>query len=99
MFFSVESYFRGLGDWVFSPPCTVSLAGGSPNSATSWLWGGAAAIELTEALHELAPAFVTELADRLVALQPDVVGFTTTFQQNAASLALARAVKARNPAS
>ena len=97
MYFSVGTYFRGLGDWIFSsalhdvpswriPEFREQLAAGMEPRI----------IELTEALHKLAPAFVTELADRLVALKPDVVGFTTTFQQNAASLALASAIKKRN---
>jgi ribosomal peptide maturation radical SAM protein 1 len=97
VYFSVSTYFRGLGDWIFSsalydvPAWRVSefreqlSANMEPRM-----------IELTEALHRLAPAFVEELADRLVALNPDAIGFTTTFQQNAASLALARAIKRRN---
>ncbi len=45
-----------------------------------------------------APAFVAEMADRLVEAGTRVVGFTSTFEQNVASLALARAVKERDPA-
>jgi ribosomal peptide maturation radical SAM protein 1 len=96
--YSIETYFRGLGDWTFSAALhgvqswrvaefrDVLCAGLEPRL-----------IELTVALHEMAPAFIDELADRLVADGPDVIGLTTTFQQNAASLALARAVKSRNP--
>lgn len=96
-YFSSDTYFRGLGDWIFS-----SALYGVP----SWRIPEfreqltddmePRMIGLTEALHKLAPAFVEELADRLVALNPDVIGFTTTFQQNAASLALASAVKQRD---
>jgi ribosomal peptide maturation radical SAM protein 1 len=95
--FSLRTYFLGLGDWVFSS----ALYG-----VSSWRTSGfreqlaynmePRMIEFTEALHKLAPAFVEELADRLVALKPDVIGFTTTFQQNTASLALASAIKRRN---
>jgi ribosomal peptide maturation radical SAM protein 1 len=97
MYFSVGTYFRGLGDWIFS-----SALHGVPSWRISEFREQLSAgmdprmIELTEALHKLAPAFVAELADRIVAMKPDVVGLTTTFQQNAASLALARAVKQRN---
>ncbi len=97
VYFSAGSYFRGLGDWIFSsalydvPSWRVSEFREqlSVNMEPRM-------IELTEVLHKLAPAFVAELADRLVSMNPDVVGFTTTFQQNAASLALAGAIKRRN---
>jgi ribosomal peptide maturation radical SAM protein 1 len=97
VYFSVGTYFRGLGDWIFSS----ALYGVSSWRVSEFREQLCAnmeprMIELTEALHRLAPAFIDELADRLVALQPDLIGFTTTFQQNAASLALARAVKRRN---
>jgi ribosomal peptide maturation radical SAM protein 1 len=45
----------------------------------------------------LAPHFVRDCADRLAALQPRLVGFTSVFQQHLASLALARELKARLP--
>lgn len=97
LYFSIGSYFRGLGDWIFS-----SALYGVPSWRISEFREQLSAnmeprmIELTEALHKLAPAFVEELADRLVALNPDVIGFTTTFQQNTASLALASAIKRRD---
>lgn len=96
-YFSVGMYFRGLGDWVFS-----SALYGVPSWRVSefreQLSDGMEPrmVEFAEALQKLAPAFIAELADRLVATNPDVIGFTTTFQQNAASLALASAIKRRN---
>jgi ribosomal peptide maturation radical SAM protein 1 len=44
-----------------------------------------------------APKFIQETADRIVAAGPKVVGLTSTFEQNLASIALARAIKARDP--
>jgi ribosomal peptide maturation radical SAM protein 1 len=96
-YFSIGMYFRGLGDWVFS-----SALYGVPTWRVSEFRDQLSEgmeprmVELAEALQKLAPAFIEELADRLVAMNPDVVGFTTTFQQNAASLALASAIKRRN---
>lgn len=96
VYFSAGTYFRGLGDWIFS-----SALHGVPSWRVSGFRGQLSAgleprmIELAEALHMLTPAFIAELADRLVALNPDVIGFTTTFQQNVASLALASAIKRR----
>ena len=45
----------------------------------------------------LAPRFIRDCADRIAGLQPRLVGFTSVFQQHLASLALARALKARLP--
>ncbi|MEU1283376.1 RiPP maturation radical SAM C-methyltransferase [Kitasatospora sp. NPDC005856] len=54
-------------------------------------------IALTRATRALAPAFITRLVEELAADPPDLVGFTTTFQQNTASLAAARLLKQRCP--
>jgi ribosomal peptide maturation radical SAM protein 1 len=97
VFFSVGTYLLGLGDWIFS-----SALYDDPSWRVAELREHVKGqvepqlVELAEALHELAPAFIEELADRLVNLSPDIVGFTTTFQQNGASLAAARAIKRRN---
>jgi len=97
-YYSTSSYFQGAGDWVFS-----SALHGSPGDVRAYAELLAAKgaspqeIAMTGALHELAPAFITELADRLAAEQPEVVGFTTTFQQNTAALAVARLLKRLSP--
>ena len=44
-----------------------------------------------------AAAFVDQCADRVAALRPSIVGFTSVFQQHLASLALARRIKTRLP--
>ncbi|MEU9078826.1 RiPP maturation radical SAM C-methyltransferase [Kitasatospora sp. NPDC048538] len=54
-------------------------------------------IALTRATRAIAPAFITRLVEELAADPPDLVGFTTTFQQNTASLAAARLLKQRCP--
>ena len=95
-YFSVNTYFRGLGDWIFSSALHGVPSWRIPEFREQLSVGmEPRMIALTEALHKLAPAFVAELADRLVALNPDVIGFTSTFQQNVASLALASAIKKR----
>jgi hypothetical protein len=53
--------------------------------------------ELTLDLHRTAPEFIAELAERVVGTEPDLVGFTSTFQQNIPVLALARAIKLLAP--
>lgn len=49
------------------------------------------------AARDMAPAFVRESAARIVSMAPDIVGFTTVFDQNVAALAVARAVKELSP--
>lgn len=96
--FYVSSYFSGHSEWIFSAALngkpswkaaefTDSLGGRVPERMLS----------KSKELHELAPAFVDQVAARIAATSPDVVGFTTTFTQNAAALAAARAVKAVAP--
>jgi ribosomal peptide maturation radical SAM protein 1 len=45
----------------------------------------------------VAPLFIAETAADIVALNPRVVGLTSSFEQNVASIALARAIKTHNP--
>lgn len=47
--------------------------------------------------HAQVPAFVAETVEEILALGPRIVGFSSVFQQNLASIALARALKARQP--
>lgn len=96
--YSSEAYFSGSGDWVFSsalyedPAWRIKefeqyMAGQEPDSR----------IAMSITLHQLAPMFISELAERIAARSPDVVGFTTTFQQNTAALAAARDIKRIDP--
>ncbi|MEU9959508.1 RiPP maturation radical SAM C-methyltransferase [Streptomyces sp. NPDC050982] len=97
-YFSLQSYFLGCGDWVFSSAL---------HDDPSWR-----VAEFTDALkervdetrmdtclrlHRTVPAFVDALARQIVADGPDVVGATSTFQQNVASLALLRRIKELAP--
>lgn len=95
--YSNLSYRTHIGDWVFSsalyddPEWRVDEWSRLPGSSAERL---AHAIRL----HRLAPEFIADLAARIVAAHPDLVGFTSTFQQNTAVLAAARAVKLAAPA-
>ncbi|BCJ66707.1 RiPP maturation radical SAM C-methyltransferase [Polymorphospora rubra] len=97
-YYSLFTYFAGCGDWVFSsalyddPQWRVA-------EFTSRVQGQMTERELTLNLdlHRMAPEFVAELAARIVDRAPDVVGFTSTFQQNTAALATAKAVKRLAP--
>jgi ribosomal peptide maturation radical SAM protein 1 len=50
-----------------------------------------------ERIRACVDDFLTECADDVLRRKPAVVGFTTVFQQNVASLALARRLKLRSP--
>src|SRR5215470_1562186 len=97
-YYAVGTYFSGNGDWVFSAalyddPAWRLAEFHELRGAT--MTGPELAMNVR--LHELAPEFVRELAESIVAAGPDVVGFTTTFQQNTAALAAARYLKALDP--
>jgi ribosomal peptide maturation radical SAM protein 1 len=53
--------------------------------------------ELLALRNETAVQFISELSDRLTSEDVRIIGFSSTFEQNVASLALARAVKQLNP--
>ncbi|NBE83099.1 RiPP maturation radical SAM C-methyltransferase [Micromonospora rubida] len=48
-------------------------------------------------MRPYADKFIDMTVDHLLGLDPDLVGFTTTFSQNTASLAVARRLKRRRP--
>lgn len=98
MFFAEESYFSGCGDWVFSSALYTDrgwrvsefeqdMAPGIPGHRR----------DIARRLHELAPDAIDHLVTALLASDPDIVGFTSTFQQNTASLAAARRIKQLAP--
>ncbi|MGW0803427.1 RiPP maturation radical SAM C-methyltransferase [Nonomuraea sp. NPDC002799] len=94
----VSSYFSGHSEWIFSAALNERPRWRVAEYA-EFLGGSVPEPMLAKAteLHELAPLFIEETAARIVAMAPDVVGFTATFAQNAAALATARAIKARAP--
>jgi magnesium-protoporphyrin IX monomethyl ester (oxidative) cyclase len=54
-------------------------------------------VALLREIRKRAPDFVERMADRILELEPKIVGCSSTFQQHCASLALLRAVKQRRP--
>jgi magnesium-protoporphyrin IX monomethyl ester (oxidative) cyclase len=97
-FFSLKSYFMGCGDWVFSsalyddPGWRVQEFEDQLGQRLS-----SAERDLCLRLHDLAPEFIDRQAQEVVASGADLVGFTSTFQQNVASLAMAKRLKELNP--
>jgi len=54
-------------------------------------------LDVWRGVRDLTPAFVDETARRVLARHPRIVGCTSTFEQNTASLALLRRVKELDP--
>ncbi|KUF17949.1 RiPP maturation radical SAM C-methyltransferase [Streptomyces silvensis] len=107
-YFSEKSYFQGAGDWAFAGALygddrkDGSGAGEGTEFADYYRFLGAnGADEQERALagvaRAIAPEFITRLVGELAADPPDLIGFTTTFQQNTASLAAARLLKEACP--
>ncbi|WP_194377620.1 RiPP maturation radical SAM C-methyltransferase [Streptomyces durbertensis] len=97
-FYAHRAYFEGFGDWVFSSALYDDPSWRVREFQEEMANGLTDRLRKTSLhLHDLAPRFVAELAARIVEAAPDVVGFTTTFQQNTAALATARQVKLLAP--
>ena len=87
----------GVGDWVFAERPMASSRGIVRYGA---LLRGKCDRTFRSHLREmrrLAPTFLEECTAEVLACRPRVVGFTTTFCQNMASLALARRLKRDDP--
>ncbi|MCX5001438.1 RiPP maturation radical SAM C-methyltransferase [Streptomyces sp. NBC_00638] len=97
-YYALSSYFLGCGDWVFSSALYDDP--GWKDAEFARVMEGKlrrSRMRMTRQLHEQVPEFVAEIARRIVESEPDVVGFTSTFQQNTAALAAARQVKKLAP--
>jgi ribosomal peptide maturation radical SAM protein 1 len=88
--------FHGLGDWVFA-----GVLHGDCSFGVEQLCGYAAQrgldINRASRMREYAEEFVDMAAREILAMVPDVVGFSTTFMQNVPSLAVAQRIKEITP--
>ncbi len=91
-----DGIFDGVGDWIFAA-ALQQTAEWHVAAYAAYLRGRGHDPALAVAMQRLAPAFVEALADELIAGGYDLVGFSSTFMQNVASLALARRLKQRAP--
>ena len=97
-FYSLSSYFLGCGDWVFSSALYDDPTWRDEEFATAMKGKlRKSRLHMSRELHRQAPEFVEMMARRIVEYAPDVVGFTSTFQQNTAALAAAKYVKRLAP--
>jgi ribosomal peptide maturation radical SAM protein 1 len=89
----------GLGDWIFAVPPFRD----APESDARYLaylrehGVPATIIEGAQMMRRLVPAFLDRAEDEVLATGARVVGFTSTFSQNVASLVLSQRLKRRDP--
>ena len=94
----VRTFVVNLGDWIFK---VSPYAEPSPEDdeyldyARSQI--SEEAVMTAIQMKKFVPEFLTVAADELLAGKPRIVGFSTVFQQNVASLVLAKILKARDP--
>ncbi|HEX2827570.1 MAG TPA: RiPP maturation radical SAM C-methyltransferase [Burkholderiales bacterium] len=88
--------FFGISEHVFS----TALFGASDLSSNEFLsaFGDVATNPFMRLRDDVVPPFVQDVADRIVHSAPDIVGFSCTFNQVFASLAVAKKVKEAAPA-
>jgi ribosomal peptide maturation radical SAM protein 1 len=91
-----DTVFSGLGDWIFSSALKCKIAADLGEMRRAVLANGLDPAFVTR-LHRIAPDFIERMANDVVQRNYDLVAFTSTFMQNAASLAAAKAIKARSP--
>lgn len=88
--------FHGIGDWVFTP-ALYGVSEWKVPEYTRYLREAGFDPTVPAELHRWTPDFIDQLADEVLAMKPDLVGFTSTFMQNVPSLALARVLKQKRP--
>jgi ribosomal peptide maturation radical SAM protein 1 len=100
---SIEDYMQiatrdfivQLGDWIFSEPS----CGRDDDYLDCVRERGITneSIVLAQRMRKHVPEFLKSAADEILANRPRIVGFSTVFQQNLASLALAKILKSIEP--
>lgn len=94
-----DSATTGIGDWIFSH-IAFPDSGDNCEAYFKRYYVGSRWAKFREDILDLRSRlepFCIELIDRYDLARADIVGFTSMFAQNVASLALARLIKERNP--
>ncbi|HEX6288850.1 MAG TPA: RiPP maturation radical SAM C-methyltransferase [Herpetosiphonaceae bacterium] len=91
-----HGFFYGVGEWVFSS-ALYRQPGHNLEEYCAYLEQHGFDSRAAARLHGLAPAFIEELAQEIVAQGYDLIGFTTTFLQNVPSLSLAQRLRELQP--
>ena len=96
---ATEEFHVQLGDWIFKVPPYAESPSEDEEYIAHVRSKGVSDDTITVALRmrSLVPEFLEAAADELLEGSPRIVGFSSVFQQNIASLVLAKILKARNP--
>lgn len=96
---ATEEFQVHLGDWIFKVPPFAKFSFDDEEYIEHARGRGVSDETITKAMRmkRLVPEFLETAADELLTGMPRVVGFSTVFQQNIASLALAKILKTRDP--
>lgn len=89
--------FVGVGEWIFSPALHGTAVAPEQTSFYRLAVERGADLAGPAEMHRLSPQFVRDLACDIVRGGYDVVGLTSTFDQNIPSLALAKEIAALSP--
>jgi ribosomal peptide maturation radical SAM protein 1 len=86
------------GDWLFAQHLFQDAVDSKGYAdKLRQLMGNAEAYDTVMGMRAVVPPFLDECMDAFNVANYDIIGFTTTFEQNLASLSLARALKDRYP--
>ena len=89
-----DAFMVSLGDWIFKvPPYAESSREDDESLDYARSQISEEAVITAIQMKRFVPEFLTAAADELLAGQPRIVGFSTVFQQNVASLVLAKILK------
>ena len=96
---ATEEFTVQLGDWIFKvPPYADSSSDDEGYIAYARGQGVSEEVmTIAQRMRSMVPEFLDAAADELLAGDPKAVGFSTVFQQNIASLVLAKILKERRP--
>lgn len=95
----LETFGEIFGEWTFSVPPFRNTAPEEDESFRALMspLKGPEWVEVALRVRALVPAFLSSCVEQILAWQPRVVGFSSTFQQNVPSLVLAKLLKLRRP--
>lgn len=97
-----QDFVVHLGDWIFQvPPYTETLLKEKDDGYLEYIRKyGLSEKYVSKAIFmkKFVPGFLNEAAEELLAGKPKIIGFSTVFQQNVASLTLAKILKEKDPA-
>ena len=91
-----NGFTESIGDWVFAG-ALHGEAEWQVEEYSAYLRERGRDPRAAVTFHKLAPGFVAALAQSIIDEDPDVVGFSSTYNQNVPSLALASELKRRRP--